>query len=86
MPSSAWFARHAALEGERAGDHADRQGAERARDVGDDGCAAGAGAAAFSGGDEDHVGPLEDLLDLLTVVLCRLATDCRVGAGCQGRG
>lgn len=86
MPSSAWFARHAALEGERAGDHADREGAERARDVGDDGCAAGAGAAALSGGDEDHVGPLEDLLDLLTVVLCRLATDGRVGPGAEATG
>lgn len=47
MPSSAWFARQPALEGERPGDHTDRQGAQRARDVGDDGCAAGAGAAAL---------------------------------------
>lgn len=86
MPSSAWFARQPALEGERAGDHADREGAERARDVGDDGCAAGAGAAALSGGDEDHVGPLEDLLDLLTVVFCRLTTDGRVGPGTEAAG
>ncbi len=75
-----------ALEGERAGDHTDRQGAERAGDVGDDGGAAGAGAAALSRGHEDHVGPLEDLLDLLTVVLGRLAADVWVGACAQPSG
>lgn len=36
-----------ALEGERPGDDADGQGAQGACDVGDDRCAAGAGAAAF---------------------------------------
>ena len=76
----------AALEGERAGDHADGQGAERAGDVGDDGRAAGAGAAALAGGDEDHVGALEDLLDLLAVVLGGLAADVRVGAGAEAAG
>ena len=39
----------------------------------DDRRAAGAGAAALARGDEDHVGPLEDLLDLLAVVLGGLA-------------
>ena len=75
-----------ALEGERAGDHADGEGAERAGDVGHDGRAAGAGAAALAGRHEDHVGPLEDLLDLLAVVLGRLAADGRVGAGAESAG
>ncbi len=76
----------AALEGERPGDHTDRQGAQRAGDVGDDGRAARAGAAALTRGDEDHVGPLEDLLDLLAVVLGRLAADVGVGAGAEAAG
>ena len=63
----------AALEGERAGDHADGQGAQRAGDAGDDRCATGAGATALAGGHEDHVGALEDLLDLLGVVVGGLA-------------
>ncbi len=86
MPSSAWLARRRALEGERPGDHADGQRAERAGDVGHDGRAAGAGAAALAGGHEDHVGALEDLLDLLAVVLGRLAADVRVGAGAESAG
>jgi hypothetical protein len=68
MPSSACRAA-AALEGERARDDADGQRAELAGDLGDDRRAAGAGAAALAGGDEDHVGALEDLLDLVAVVL-----------------
>ena len=76
----------AALEAERAGDDADGQRAERAGDAGDDGRAAGAGAAALAGRDEDHVGPLEDLLDLLGVVLGGLAADLGVGAGAEAAG
>ena len=76
----------AALEGERAGDDADGQGAEAAGDPGDDGRAAGAGAAALAGGDEDHVGALEDLLDLLRVVLGGLLADLGVGAGAEAAG
>ena len=75
-----------ALEGERPGHHADGQRAERAGDPGDDGRAAGAGAAALAGGDEDHVGALEDLLDLLGVVLGGLLADLGVGAGAQTAG
>ena len=63
----------AALERERPGDDADGQRAELAGDRRDDRRAAGAGAAALARGDEDHVGPLEDLLDLLAVVLGGLA-------------
>lgn len=78
--------RRTALEGEGAGDHADGQGAQRAGDVGDDGRAARARATALAGGHEDHVGPLEDLLDLLAVVLGGLAADLGVGAGAEAPG
>ncbi|BFO20735.1 hypothetical protein SHKM778_71230 [Streptomyces sp. KM77-8] len=74
------------LEGERAGDHTDGEGAERAGDVGHDGRATGTGAAALTGRHEDHVGPLEDLLDLLAVVLRGLAADGRVGSGAESAG
>ena len=76
----------AALEGERPGDDADGQGAQRAGDPGDDRRAAGAGAAALAGGDEDHVGALEHLLDLLGVVLGGLPPDVGVGAGAEAAG
>ncbi len=48
--------------------------------------AAGAGAAALARGDEDHVGALEHLLDLLAVVLGRLPADLGVGAGAEAAG
>ena len=57
-----------------------------AGDPGHDRRAAGAGAAALAGGDEDHVGALEDLLDLVGVVLGRLAADLGVGAGAEAAG
>ena len=74
------------LEGERAGDHTDGQGAQALRDPGDDGGAPGAGATALPRGDEDHVGPLEDLLDLLGVVLGGALADLRVGSGAEAPG
>ena len=55
----------AALEGERARDDADGEGAQLAGDLGDDRRAAGAGAAALAGRDEDHVRALQRLLDLV---------------------
>ena len=75
-----------ALEGERPGDDADGERAERLGDPGDDRCATGAGAAALARGDEDHVGALEDLLDLLGVVLGGLLADLGVGAGAETAG
>ena len=76
----------ATLEGEGAGDDTDGQGAQRPGDLGDDGRATGAGATTLASGDEDHVGPLEDLLDLLRVVLGGLLADLGVGAGAQPAG
>ena len=72
-----------ALEGERPGDHADGQRAELARDGRDDRRTAGARATALAGRHEDHVGPLEDLLDLLAVVLGGLPADVGLRAGAQ---
>ena len=54
--------------------------------AGDDGRAAGAGAAALAGRHEDHVGPLEDLLDLLGVVLGGAAADLGVPRRRRARG
>ena len=86
MPVSAWLAATLALEGERPGHDADGQCAERAGDAGHDGRATGAGAAALAGGDEDHVGPLEDLLDLVGVVLGGRAADLGVGTRTEAAG
>jgi hypothetical protein len=74
------------LEGERARHDTDGQRAELLGDAGHDGRATGAGATALAGGHEDHVGALEDLLDLLGVVLGGLLADLGVGAGAQAAG
>ena len=86
MPVLGLAAAALALEGERPGDHADGQRAELAGDARHDGRATGAGAAALARGDEDHVGALEDLLDLVAVVLGGLAADLGVGAGAETAG
>ena len=66
IPSSAWRAALGALEVERPGDDADGQRADLVLgDLGDHGRRAGAGAAALARGDEDHVGALERLLDVV---------------------
>ncbi len=72
-----------ALKGERAGDHADGQCADFLGDLGHDGRAAGAGAAAHSGGDEDHVRAFEDAVHLLGRLFDGLAPGFRVAAGAQ---
>ena len=75
-----------ALEAERLGDDTDGERADRLGDAGDDGRAAGAGSAALAGGDEDHVGAGEGLLDLLGVVLGGATADLGVGAGAEAAG
>ena len=50
------------------------------------GAAPGAGAAAFTGGDEDHVGVLQRLFDLGAVVLGGLSTDLGVATGAESPG
>jgi hypothetical protein len=86
MPCSACSARRRPLEGEGPRDDADRQRVELAPELGDDGRGAGAGAAALAGGDEDHVGALERLLQLVAALLRGGVTDCRVRACAEPAG
>src|SRR5437588_821917 len=80
---AALMARPAPLERERTRDDADRQRADRLGDLGHDRGATRACAAALARGDEHHVGALEHLLDLLPVLLGRLAPDLGVAAGTE---
>ena len=75
-----------ALEGERPGDHADRERADRAGHAGHDGRATRPGATALAGGHEHHVGALEHLFDLVAVVLGGLPADLGGGAGAEPAG
>src|SRR6266487_615775 len=70
-----WRAHH------RRSDQADGERAKGPGDVRDDRRATGAGATALAGRDEDHVGALEHLFDLLAVIFGRLAADVGVGPG-----
>ena len=70
----------APLEAERPRDDADGQRLELARELGDDGRGAGARAAALAGGDEDHVGALQRLLQLVAALHAGGVADGRVGA------
>ena len=73
-----------ALEGEGARDDADGERADLVLgDLGDHGRGAGAGAAALAGRDEDHVGALERLLDVVARLGGRTLTDVGVGAGAE---
>src|SRR4029079_16192134 len=69
-----------ALEAERTGNHTDRERADAARQLGDDRCCTGAGATSFAGGDEHHVGTLDDLFDLFSVRLGGIAADVGIAA------
>ncbi len=72
-----------ALEAERSRDHAHRQGADLAADLGDHGRAAGTGATALACRDEDHVRALQRLLELVAALFGRGASHLRVGAGAE---
>ena len=86
MPASAWPARRRpSKENGRVTTPMVSAPSERAM-LATTGRAAGAGAAALARGHEDHVGPLEDLLDLVAVVLGRLAADLGRGAGAEPAG
>jgi hypothetical protein len=76
----------AALEPERAGDHADRQCAGGTGHLGDHGGSAGAGAAALTRGDEHHVGALHHLVDLVVVGFSGRASDLGIAAGAETAG
>ena len=80
MPSSACSCALLALEAERLRDDADGERAELACELGDHGRGAGAGAAALAGRDEDHVGALERLLELVAALDRGLAADIGIRA------
>ena len=71
---------------ERLGDDADGQDALLARRRGDDGRRTGAGAAAHAGGDEHHVGAVEQLQDLGQRLFGGLAADLGPRTGAQALG
>ena len=76
-----------ALELERARDDADRERADLVLgDLGDHGRGARAGAAALARGDEDHVGALQRLLDVVARLGRGALPDLRVGAGAEALG
>ena len=86
MPSSAWRMALFAFEDEWLGHHADRQRADFSGDPRHHRRTARTGAAAHAGGDEDHVGALEVLPDLLLILQCRAPADLRIGARAQSLG
>ena len=53
------------------------------RDVGDHRRGAGAGAAAHAGGDEQHVGAVDQLGDAVAVLHRGVAADLGLGAGAE---
>src|SRR3954468_10826830 len=57
-----------------------------AGEAGDHRGGAGAGAAAGAGGDEDHVGALEQALDLVLLLEGGAVADLRIGAGAEPAG
>ena len=90
--SSSWRPRsrlgHAALafEAEGAGDDGDGKRSHLAGKRGDDRSGSGAGAAAETGGDEDHVRAFEGFDDLLGVFERGATADVRVGSRAEAAG
>ena len=75
-----------ALEVERLGHHAHGEDSHVARDLGDHGGGAGAGAAAHAGGDEHHVGAREMVADFIEHFLGRGGADVRLRTGAETLG
>ena len=75
-----------ALELEGAGDNAHGQRAHLLRDGSDYGCSARTGAAALAGGNEDHIGALQGVLDFGLVVFRGGLAHLRVSACAQSAG
>ena len=77
------------LEVERLRDDADRQRAELATELRDDRGGTGARPATLAGGDEDHVGALQRLLQLIPALLRRRQPNGRIrtrSEAASGRG
>ena len=80
IPWSAWVPRRVPSNLNGLVTMPDRQRADVAREPRDHRRGAGAGAAADAGGDEDHVGALQQALDLVLLLEGRLVAELRVGA------
>ena len=76
----------ASLERKRSRHHADRERPDLLAELRDDRRAARARAAAFAGGDEDHVGALQRLLQLVAALLRGGKADLGIGAGAEPAG
>ena len=74
-----------AFKGERLGNDRDGQRAHLAGERRNDRGRSGSGAAAESGGDEDHVGAFEGFDDFVGVFERGFAADFGIGAGARGR-
>jgi hypothetical protein len=72
-----------ALETERPGDEAEGQRPQLLSDLGNDRRAAGPGPAALAGGDEDHIGALQDLFQLVAALVRRVLADLWIRPGPQ---
>ena len=75
-----------ALERERLGDHGHGQGPDLSRQGTDDRYRARSGAAAEASRQEDHVGAVQHVQDLVRVLQRRVASDVRIGARTQATG
>ena len=86
MPSSAWAARRAPSKAKGLVTAATVSAPMSRASLATTGRGARAGAAAGAGGQEDHVGALEQLLDLVLLIEGRLVADPRIGSGAEAAG
>ena len=70
----------------RLGNHRHRQYPKLARRLRDDRGRAGAGASAHAGGQEQHIGALNQLDDPFAILHRRFAADFGIGSGAQSLG
>src|SRR4029077_18537159 len=71
---------------ERLGPDPQGRGPNLAGETGDHGSGTGAGAAASAGGDEDHVGALQQALDLVLLLEGGAVAELGVGASAEAPG
>ncbi len=75
-----------AFERERLGDHGHRERAELARQRGDNGSSAAAGASAEAGGEKNHVRAFERFNNFVGVLERGFAADFGIGARAESLG
>ena len=75
-----------ALKGEGLGNDANGQNAQVVCHLGHNGCRTGAGAAAHTGGDKDHLGALQGICDLVLAFLGSTLADLGISARAAALG